>query len=96
MKGWTFLTNHAAALVHITDHPDTRLRELAAALDITERTAFRVVADLTEAGYIVKERDGRRNRYHVKDELPLLDTLDGQPRVADLLRLLADTDHDAE
>lgn len=71
---WTFLTNHAGAMLYIAAHPDARQRDLAAALAVTERTAYTVVADLTAAGYIVKERDGRRNRYHVQDHLPLPDS----------------------
>lgn len=88
--GWSFLTNHAGALLHITDHPDARIREIAPAVGITERTASSVVADLAAAGYIVKEREGRRNRYHVHDHLPLLAFIDGQTRVVDMLRLLTE------
>lgn len=71
MAAWTFLTTHARAMLYIAAHPDARQRDLAAALDVTERTAYSVVADLTAAGYVVKERDGRRNRYHIQDHLPL-------------------------
>lgn len=70
MAPWTFLTNHAAALLYIAHDPETRLRDLAAALDITERTAYVIVADLTEAGYVVKEKVGRRNRYRIQKDLP--------------------------
>lgn len=70
MARWGFLTNHARALIYIAHDPETRLRDLAAALDITERTAFGIVADLTEAGYVVKEKVGRRNRYRIQDDLP--------------------------
>src|SRR4051794_21083648 len=75
---WSFLTNHARALVYVADHPDARLRDIAAALDVTERTAFGIVADLTETGYLMKERDGRRNRYHVQAHLPLDDAIANQ------------------
>ena len=54
--------------------PGVRLRDIASTLGITERTAFGVVADLTEAGYVIKERDGRRNRYEVQHHLPLVGT----------------------
>ena len=70
MARWGFLTNHARALLYIAHDPETRLRDLAAALDITERTAYGIVADLSEAGYVVKEKVGRRNRYRVQDDLP--------------------------
>jgi DNA-binding IclR family transcriptional regulator len=57
MSGWSFLTNHARALLFIAHDPETRLRDLAAALDVTERTAYGLVVDLTAAGYVVKERE---------------------------------------
>lgn len=97
MTPWTFLTNHAQALLYIAAQPDARQRDLAAALNVTERTAYSVVADLTAAGYIVKQRDGRRNRYHVQEHLPLPDANNtvmrelnaGRDRtVGDLLALL--------
>ena len=71
MAAWSFLTTHARAMLFLADQPETRLRDLASGLGVTERTAFGVVADLSEAGYVVKERDGRRNRYHIQRDLPL-------------------------
>lgn len=88
MAGWSFLTNHARALLFIANQADARLRDLAAALDVTERTAFGIVADLTEAGYVVKERDGRRNRYHIQDHLPLRDPIGSERTIGELLDLL--------
>lgn len=101
MAPWTFLTNHARAMLYLAAHPDARQRDIAAALDVTERTAYTVVADLTAAGFIVKERDGRRNRYHVQDHLTLPDANntvlrglnDGRARtVRELLAVLVDPD----
>jgi hypothetical protein len=85
---WSFLTNHARALLYVADHPDARLRDIAAALDVTERTAFGIVADLSDAGYLVKERDGRRNRYDVQAHLPLDQTIGGQLTIGELLDLV--------
>jgi DNA-binding IclR family transcriptional regulator len=90
VSAWSFLTNHARVLLFIADHPDARLRDLAAALDLTERTAYAIVADLSESGYVVKERDGRRNRYHVQDHLPLPDSVSRTRTLGELLDLLAD------
>ena len=89
MADWSFLTNHARAMRFIASEPDARLRDVAAALDVTERTAYAIVADLTEAGFVVKERDGRRNRYHVQSHLPLPDDIAQQRTVGELLDLLA-------
>ena len=66
VPGWSFLTNHARVLICIANDPSARLRDIAAATGMTERTAYGVVVDLTEAGYIIKEKDGRRNRYRVQ------------------------------
>ena len=88
MAAWSFLTNHARAMLFISDQPDARLRDLATALDVTERTAYGIVVDLTDSGYVVKERDGRRNRYHVQDHLPLRDSLSRERTIGELLDLL--------
>jgi DNA-binding transcriptional ArsR family regulator len=68
VPGWSFLTNHARVLICIANDPSVRLRDIAAATGMTERTAYGVVVDLTEAGYIIKEKDGRRNRYRVQPD----------------------------
>ena len=90
VAGWSFLTNHARALLFIARDPDARLTDVAAELGVTERTAYGVVADLTDAGYVVKERDGRRNRYHIQDDLPLRDTISRERTIGELLDLLGD------
>ena len=90
MAEWSFLTNHARALLYISRDSEARLRDLAAALDVTERTAYGIVADLTAAGYVVKEKDGRRNRYHIQDHLPLRDSISRERTIGDVLNLLGD------
>jgi DNA-binding IclR family transcriptional regulator len=91
MAEWGFLTNHARALLFIAHDPEARLRDLAVSLDVTERTAYGIVADLTEAGYVVKEKDGRRNRYHIQEHLPLRDSVSRERTVGEVLALFADT-----
>jgi len=66
-----FLTNHGRALLCIANDPEVRLRDIATTVGITERRAYGIVNDLAQAGYIVKEKEGRRNRYHVQHHLPL-------------------------
>lgn len=90
MAEWTFFTNHARALVCIARDPGVRLREIAAVLDVTERRAFGIVTDLTEAGYVLKEKDGRRNRYRIQDHLPLRITIGRQPTIGEVLAVLVD------
>jgi hypothetical protein len=91
VASWTFLTNHARVLLCVAHDPGVRLRDIAASLDITERSAFGIITDLVEAGYVVKEKDGRRNRYHIQVHLPLPEP-DGQERtIGEVLTLLAGT-----
>jgi DeoR/GlpR family transcriptional regulator of sugar metabolism len=68
---WRFVTNHAHVLACIAADPSARLRDLAAAVGVTERTAGQIVSELEQAGYLTKTRVGRRNRYEVHGELPL-------------------------
>ena len=68
---WTFLTSHTRVLLCIAHDPGVRPRDIAAKLDITERSAYGIVTDLARAGYIVKQKDGRRNRYQIQAHLPL-------------------------
>jgi hypothetical protein len=92
MASWTFLTNHARVLLCVAHDPGIRLRDIAARLEITERSAFGIITDLVEAGYVVKEKEGRRNRYHIQAHLPLPEP-DGRERtIGEILALLAGTD----
>jgi DNA-binding MarR family transcriptional regulator len=88
MSDWTFLTNHAHVLLCVTKDPSTRMRDVADAVGITERAAQRIVAELVEAGYLEREREGRRNRYRVHSELPLRHPLENDHAVGTILRVL--------
>ena len=92
MAEWSFLTNHARALLVIAKDPQARLRDIAVAVDVTERTAFGIVADLTSAGYVVKVREGRRNRYHVQTQRPMPDPISPERHLAigDVLAVFVD------
>jgi len=93
---WGFLTNHARVLLCIAHDPGVRLRDIAARTGVTERTAYGIVTDLTEAGYVVKHRDGRRNRYQVQAHLPLPETDSRERTIGEILALLAGADVSAE
>ena len=69
MPPFDFLTNHALVLLCIAEDPGVRMRDIAAHVEITERAAQRIVADLVEAGYLDRERVGRRNRYTIRARL---------------------------
>jgi hypothetical protein len=92
VTNWSFLTNHGRILLCVAHDPGVRLRDIAASLNITERSAFGILADLAEAGYVVKEKDGRRNRYHIQAHLPLPEPVGRESTVGEVLALLADTD----
>ena len=91
MASWTFLTYYARVLLLVAHDPGARLRDIAASLDITERSAFGIITHLAEAGYLVKEKNGRRNRYHVQAHLPLPEPDGREPTVGEILALLTGT-----
>ena len=88
--GWTFLTSHARVLLCTAQDPDIRLREIGDRVGVTERAAHRIVGDLVDAGYLSRERCGRRNRYTINSSLSLPDPVARRQRVGDLLALLTE------
>jgi hypothetical protein len=92
VPSWGFLTNHALVLLCIARDPGVRLRDIAVSVGITERSAFGIVSDLAAAGYIVKEKGGRRNRYLVEAGLPLPESGGRSLAIGDLLALLGGMD----
>lgn len=66
MPPFSFLSNHGLVLLCLAEEPMSRLRDIAAHLDITERTAQRIVSELVGAGYVSRKREGRRNVYSVR------------------------------
>lgn len=86
--GWDFLTNHAHVLLSISQDPGIRLRDIGAAVGITERSAHKILSELVDEGYVLRERHGRRNRYKVKPELPLRHPLVQDRQVGELLDVL--------
>jgi hypothetical protein len=88
MASWSFLTNHARVLLCIAHDPAARLRDVAAGLGITERSAYAIVTDLAQAGYVIKQKDGRRNRYQIEAHLPLPEPGTREPAISEVLALL--------
>ena len=85
---WTFITNHAQVLLALSQRPDVRVREIAAAAEITERYAYHILRDLQNAGYVERRRVGRCNLYRVHPNLPLGDPVVEHHRLGELLRLI--------
>lgn len=88
MREWSFLTNHARVLLCVARDPGVRLRDIAATVGITERSAFGIVTDLTKAGYVVKRKDGRRNSYQVQAHLPLPEPTAQERSIGEVLTVL--------
>ena len=95
MPEYQFLTNHAQVLLCVAHDPGIRLRDIAQTVGVTERSAHRIVSQLVDDGYVVRERMGRRNVYKVKPELPLRHPLTQEieeRRIGDLLEVLLGED----
>jgi len=92
VASWSFLTNHARVLLCIAHDPGVRLRDIAVSVGITERSAYGIVTDLAGAGYIVKQKNGRRNSYHLQTHLPLPEPASRDRTVGEVLALLAGQD----
>jgi hypothetical protein len=91
-RPWTFLSNHGHVLVHVSREPRARLREVAASVGITERSAQAILADLEQGGYVTKVRVGRRNHYEVHPELAFRHPAEAGRPVGDLLRIFSTGD----
>jgi predicted DNA-binding transcriptional regulator len=87
-RRWSLLTPHAHVLLCIARNPDTRVREIADAVGISERGAHQIVADLVTAGYVRRARVGRRNRYAIEAKTSLKHSPVAHRRVASIVALL--------
>ncbi|RMG94581.1 MAG: MarR family transcriptional regulator [Deltaproteobacteria bacterium] len=87
---WHFLSNHGHVLVYVAQHPDARIREIADAVGVTERTVARILAELEAAGIVDRVRVGRRCHYHVRPDAPLRHPLESSHTVGELVTALAD------
>lgn len=85
---WTFLSNHAHVLLCLAKDPEQRMRDVADLVGITERAVQRIVSELEEAGYVEREKDGRRNRYRVDRSKPLRHPIEAHRRVSALIDLV--------
>ena len=86
--GWSFLTNHAHTLVCLARNPDQTLREVANSIGVTERAVQRIVSDLEQAGVLTRHRLGRRNRYEIHTDVPMVNPGEDQCEVGDLLKVM--------
>jgi sugar-specific transcriptional regulator TrmB len=92
LRSWTFITNHAQILLAVARDPAATVAELAAVAEITERSAYRILADLQQAGYVRRRKLGRHNVYEINPMMPLRDPTIENDCVGDLLSLITDAD----
>ena len=88
---WTFLTNHAHVLISLFENPEMRLRDVAGVVGITERAVQKIIAELEDGGLLERERQGRRNVYHIHAKLPLRHPVESHCTVQGLLRFVLDS-----
>lgn len=86
---WTFLTNHAHVLAVLHADPEKVLREVAVEVGITERAVQRIIQDLEEGGFILRQRIGRQNRYRILKGQPLRHPIEAHRKIGDLLKLIS-------
>ena len=86
---WTFLTNHGQVLLCIARDPAVRIRDIAAQVQITERSAQKIVSDLVQEGYVERRRVGRRNEYVVNAHAPMRHQMTRDHDVGEILGLVA-------
>ena len=84
---WTFLTNHSHVLICLWRQPETRLRDVAEVVGITERAVQAIVAELEAGGVLIRTREGRRNRYQIREAVPLRHPVESNRTVAALLKM---------
>jgi DNA-binding IclR family transcriptional regulator len=85
---WTFLTNHSHVLLCLARDPEMRLRDVADLVGVTERAVQRIVAELEEGGYLLRSKQGRRNRYEIGLDLPLRHPIERHCKVAKLVAMV--------
>ena len=88
MKKWNFITNHGLVLLYVLQNPQCTMREIAAALGVTERSIQRILKDLEGEGYVTWQATGKGNIYEINHTRELKHELTRDSSVGDLLDLL--------
>lgn len=84
-RSWTLLTNHGHVLLFVARNPTARVRDIAAAIGITERAVAGILSDLDQAGYLTRVPAGRRTHYHVNPAATFRHPQEAEHRVGELL-----------
>lgn len=89
--GWTIFSNHGHVLIYIAGHPDARIRDIATAVGITERRAQGIVRELSDGGFLIVSKSGRRNTYRLNPNQKLRHPVEAQHTIGELLGLFVDS-----
>jgi DNA-binding IclR family transcriptional regulator len=87
-RRWAFVTSHGAVLIEVARQPDATVRQIAERIGLTERQAHRVLSDLVNEDYIVRERVGRRNKYRIHADRPMRHAILADRQIGELLASL--------
>ena len=85
---WTFLSNHSHVLICLHRESELTVREVAQRVGITERSVQRIIGDLEDAGFLVRERVGLRNRYRFDTSESLRHPIESHCTIGDLIGLV--------
>ncbi len=88
MSRWTFITSHGLVIAHIARHPQSTARAIASAVNLTERTVHKIIAELEAEKYIERRRVGRNNEYHINSHTELRHETTRDVMVKDFLKVL--------
>lgn len=88
-RKWTFLSNHGHVLLYLANNSDTKVRDLADEIGITERAALGIIADLDQSGYLSIEKVGRRNKYKINKNLNFRHELESHKKIGELIRVFS-------
>jgi len=87
---WLVLTNHGNVLLCVARDPTIRISEIARRVGIGERAAQKIMGDLVSEGFLVRIKEGRRNRYEVNRRAHLRHPLFSDLEIGPLLDVLRD------
>jgi MarR family len=85
------LSTHGRVLFLVAREPTARLRDIAEAVGITERSAHRIISELVEDGYVIRRRNGSRNEYEVRPDVAVHDPVLGERWAGEILAVVADS-----
>jgi predicted transcriptional regulator len=71
-----------------------RMRDIAEKVGITERAVQHIIADLVQAGYIDRMKEGRRNVYRIHHGKNLRHSIEEHRTIASLIEFIKEYSED--